>query len=80
MSQVDDAIAAVLAASQPKGCWAASLEGDAAEFVRRLKEAKESGQGVSISVALDLLRDGWDVVISEKSLRSHLAGRCRCDR
>lgn len=77
-TKLDEAIQAVLAASQPTGCWATRLDGDAAEFIRRLKEEETKGIRVSRTETLRFLRDVWNVTVGEDSLRNHMKGRCSC--
>lgn len=77
--KLDDAVAAVLAASQPPGCWASRLEGDAAEFIRRLREEESKGVKVSRAASRDILKQVWEVEISEDALRNHMKRRCSCD-
>lgn len=79
MSKLDDAIAAVMAASQKSGCWAYQLEGEAAEFVDRLQAEEQKGNKVSRVMTRKILKDAFDIQTSEKAIRNHLAGLCSCE-
>lgn len=78
MSKLDDAIAAVMAASQKPGCWASHLEGDAAKFVARLKEEEDKGNKPNRAATSKILNDVWGVKISDERIRNHFRGSCSC--
>lgn len=79
MSKLDELIAATLAASQPQGCWASRLEGDAKKYVAAMKEAEQSGRYGKVSrAAMSRVLAELGVRISEKQITAHLTGRCRC--
>lgn len=76
--KLDDAIAAIMAASQPPGCWAGRLTGDAAELVRRLREEEAKGNKPNRSAVAKVLREAFGVKISDERVRTHLTGSCGC--
>lgn len=77
--KLDEAIEALLSISHTARCWASKLEGDAAEFMRRIKAEEDKGVKVSRTGARSILKDVWGVDIGEDGFRSHLLGRCSCD-
>lgn len=78
--KLDDAIAATLAASQPAGCWAIRLDGEAAAYVTAMREAEISGRYGRISrVTMQTeLADRWGIRIGDDVLRRHMRGVCSC--
>lgn len=79
MAKLDDAIAAVLEASKPQGCWGSHLKGDAANFVARLREEEAKGTKVSRTATQKVLSDVFGVKIGTNAIADHLRGVCRCE-
>lgn len=79
MSKLDDALEAIMAASRPAGCWASHLEGDAAELVRRLREEEDRGNKPNRTAVAKVLREVFDVQVSDERVRHHLTRGCSCD-
>lgn len=79
LSKLDDLIAATLAASQPQGCWAAGLEGDAKKYIEAMVAAERSGEYGKVSrVTVQRNLVGLGVKIGESQIRAHLTGTCSC--
>jgi hypothetical protein len=76
--KLDDAIAAILAAAQPQGCWASRLNGEAKELVLRLKEEEAKGNKPNRVAVVKVLYAAFDVKTSEEGVRKHLNGTCSC--
>lgn len=79
MSKLDEAIAAIMAASQPAGCWASRLEGDADKLVARLRDEEDKGNKPNRIAVQKVLREVFEVRISEDRIRNHLTRQCSCD-
>ena len=79
-SKLDKAIEAVLAASQPQGCWASHLSGDAKKFVTRLTEEESKGVKIARRMVSRILNETWDIKVSPDAIANHLSGGCLCDR
>lgn len=78
-AKLDKAIEAVLQASKPQGCWASHLTGDVAKFVKRLREEEAKGVTIGRKATQTVLREAFDLKVSEDSIRKHLTGACHCD-
>ena len=79
MSKLDDAIAAIMASSQPVGCWATRLEGDAKTLIGRLRDEEDKGNKPNRTAVQKVLRDVFDVKVSDDRIRYHLTRSCSCD-
>jgi hypothetical protein len=77
--KLEEAIAAIMEASKPPGCWGSRLTGDTKELVARLKEEEAKGNKPNRAAVRKVLHDAFDVRISEERLRAHLSGACSCD-
>jgi hypothetical protein len=77
--KLDEAIAAMLAASKPAGCWGSRLTGDAKAFMAACIETEGKGIKVDRTETRALLANTFDVTIGEERFREHLLGRCSCD-
>lgn len=79
MTKLDDAVAAIMAASQPTGCWASRLEGDAKKLMDRLLEEEDKGNKPNRTAVQKVLREVFDVKVSDDRIRAHLTRRCSCE-
>lgn len=79
MTKLDDAVAAIMAASQPTGCWALRLEGDAKKLMDRLREEEDKGNKPNRKAVQKVLRDVFEVKVSDDRIRYHLTRSCSCE-
>lgn len=77
----DDLIAASFAVpSRGPSCWAAQLEGPAADYIRRLDELNAQGRRPVYSVVARILREHFGVERDAQIVGRHFRGDCTCPR
>lgn len=79
-SKLDDLVEASFAPRPRALCWALTLEGEAAEYIRALEAAAASGRTPATSAIQRILAEEFDVHRGDTAIRRHFRGTCSCPR
>lgn len=77
---LDSLVARTLVVKKGSVCWASSVKDpQAIELIRRLRELRRTNNFVNSNEVMKILQETFNIRVSARAVRSHLAGECRCD-